>query len=57
MKKELYIAPEVEILCFMPVETLADNWGWTTWGARAGEEDTGESIVIPETGAPADGEE
>ena len=54
--KELYIAPEVEILCFMPVETLADNWGWSTWGARSGEEDTGESIVIPETGAPEDGE-
>ena len=55
--KELYIAPEVEILCFMPVETLADNWGWSTWDARSGAEDTGESIYITEPSDPEDGEE
>lgn len=40
--KELYIAPEVEILCFAPVEALAsDTWGWTTWGA-GGDNGTGQ---------------
>jgi len=39
--KELYIAPEVEILCFMPVEALAaDTWGWSTFGA--GDNGTGQ---------------
>lgn len=28
--KELYIAPEVEIVCFAPIERLAtgDSWNW-----------------------------
>ena len=55
MLKELYIAPEVEILCFSPVEKLANNWGWSTWGARSGEEPAAESIEIMET-HPEDGE-
>lgn len=31
--KEPYISPEVEILCFAPVEAVAaDDWSWNTWG-------------------------
>lgn len=39
--KKLYIAPEAEILCFAPVENLANEF-WMTYGAR----DNGE---IPES--------
>ena len=44
--KELYIAPEVEILCFAPVEALANDWNWSSWGARSGEEPPIDSIEI-----------
>ena len=55
--KELYNAPEVEILCFAPMEAIAEEgWGWSTWGAKhGGTETTLESIEIPETN-PDDGE-
>ena len=38
MNKEFYIAPEVEILCFAPVERLANDFdaGWESWSIRAG---------------------
>lgn len=55
--KELYIAPEVEILCFAPVEALAsEDWNWSPWGARSSDTENFESIIIPEA-PPADGEE
>ena len=54
--KKLYIAPEVEILCFSPAEKLANDWGWSTWGARSGDEDNSESIEILETTPEEDGE-
>ena len=55
--KELYNAPEVEILCFAPMEAIAEEgWGWNTWGAKNGDtEITLESIEIPENN-PDDGE-
>ena len=35
---ELYIAPEVEILCFRPVENLANEFmsGWSFGSGQAG---------------------
>ena len=54
--KKLYIAPEVEILCFAPMEALANDLEWTTWGARSGDEDNSESIEILETTPEEDGE-
>lgn len=56
--KELYIAPEVEILCFAPLEALAnEGWGWNTWGAKYSDTETVlESIEIPENNTE-DGEE
>ena len=47
--KEIYIAPEIEILCFRPVELLANNftgtWNWSggTGEAGGGNEGTLES--------------
>ena len=56
--KELYIAPEVEILCFMAVETLADNSFWNTYGgARSGDGQVDSFVEIPGEGNPDDGEE
>lgn len=37
--KEFYIAPEVEVLCFAPVEELANEF-WSTWSA-GGDNGTG----------------
>lgn len=37
--KEIYIAPEVEVLCFAPVEALANEF-WNTW-SMSGENGTG----------------
>ena len=43
--KELYISPELEILCFAPAEGIASNFGTTfgdgalTWSARSGNSD------------------
>ena len=34
--KETYIAPEAELLCFEPVENIANDF-WTTWGVRSGD--------------------
>lgn len=51
--KELYIAPEAEIVCFAPVEDLANELG-ADWLS-----DTGDSTVIENTIAPdlpSDGE-
>ena len=30
--KEIYLAPEAELLTFVPVEKLANSF-WNTWGA------------------------
>lgn len=52
--KELYIAPEVEILCFKPIERLAN----TNWGISLANEtdDAGTSITTPEDPDPTNGD-
>ena len=49
--KEFYIAPEVEILCFAPVEALANQWNWSNYSIRSGSDYEDESgyVEIPET--------
>ena len=45
--KEIYMAPEVEILCFQPVETLANlatNWSWGS-GTVGGDENEGDDFL------------
>lgn len=41
--KEIYIAPEVEILCFRPVEMLANDftstWNWSGGTGTGGNND------------------
>lgn len=40
-EKKFYIAPEVEIICFAPVENVAtDSWGWAPFSLKSG--DTGQ---------------
>lgn len=43
--KEIYIAPEVELLLFRPVETLADNSFWTTYGSGGSGQAGGDGII------------
>ena len=47
--KETYIAPEAELLCFEPMENIANDF-WTTWGVRSGE-DNGNGVVPDQGGA------
>ena len=58
--KEIYIAPEVEILCFQPVETLASflttTWNWGN--GYIGEEDQeNDGIEIPSNGDSEEAED
>ena len=48
--KELYIAPEAEIVYFAPFEKLAYDESWRTGEISGGD------IFIPETGGSGDGE-
>lgn len=49
--KEIYIAPEVELLLFRPVETLADNSFWTTYGS-GGSGQAGGDVTFESTDGP-----
>lgn len=54
-KKMLYIAPEVELLLFMPMEGIAYDDGWLR---LASDEDDGVSVPVPDIGGGEDdGEE
>lgn len=54
--KEIYIAPEVELLLFRPVETLADNSFWTTYG-RGGSGQAGGNGTVASDDLNDEGEE
>ena len=63
--KEFYIAPEVEVLCFAPVEALAaESWGMSTWAFGGSDDGTGQvpdsfgdtNIEVTEPGNDNDGE-
>lgn len=59
-KKEFYIAPEVEIICFAPVENLAAGswgWGWTTFGNGTGTTPDAVSDTTVEGGGSGDDSE
>ena len=57
--KKFYIAPEVEILCFRPVETLAtfwsESWNWPGSGGLGGENN--KNPGLENDGASANDEE
>ena len=50
--KELYISPEVEIMCFQPVESLASfltgTWNWGS--GDLGDDDEFNDLTSPGTG-------
>jgi len=54
--KEFYIAPEVEIVCFAPIERLAAEWqGWggISMFSNDGDDSSSQHITVPnETGDP-----
>lgn len=52
--KEIYIAPEVELLLFRPVETLADNSFWTTYGSGGSGQAGGDGIIESTDGPVTD---
>lgn len=58
--KELYIAPEAEIICFAPIEELADSWNWSDNPVSfmsSGNSNATVEIEIPEATNPTqDGE-
>ena len=56
--KEFYIAPEVEVLCFAPVEALANQGDWSNYSIHSGSDYEDESgyVEIPETD-PENGDE
>lgn len=50
--KKIYMAPEVEILCFRPAESLANlltsTWGWTGGsGGLGGDEEDNPGFEVP----------
>lgn len=47
--KEFYIAPEVEIVCFAPIERLAAEWqGWGGFSiSNGGTDDSNQHITVP----------
>lgn len=54
-EKMYYIAPEVEIICFAPVENLAaESWGWSPYGAGTGSVPDASDPTLENGGAGGD---
>lgn len=59
--KEIYIAPEVEILCFQPMEALASfltsTWNWPGSGELGDDENQQPGFESTTPGGGGEGEE